>query len=331
MRLTLDALAVLDAIERKGSFAAAAADLHRVPSAITYTIRTLEEGLGVTLFDRRGRRALLTAAGRELLESGRRLLEAAGQAEYRVRQVATGWESELRIAIDTIVPIAAVWPLVAAFYDDCRHQGAHTRLRLATEVLGGAWDALLERRADLVVGASGEPPAGGGYRMRPIAEVTAVFAVAPSHPLAQAAEPIPQALVRQHRAVVAADTSRHLPPRSVGLFDGQDTLTVPDLPSKIAAQVLGLGCGFVPAHLAAADIGAGRLVVRRVEDARPLGRVYTAWRSDKPGKALTWWIEALGRSAIGQHLAAGAVTPVESKKSGSARPRRQRERTERRS
>ncbi len=310
MRLTLDALAVLDAIDRKGSFAAAAADLYRVPSAITYTVRTLEDGLDVRLFDRRGRRALLTPAGRELLESGRRLLQAAGEAEYRVRQVATGWESELRIAIDSIVPIAAVWPLVAAFYDHCGTQGVHTRLRLSTEVLGGAWDALLDRRADFVLGAWGEPPPGGSYRTRPIAEVTAVFAVAPSHPLANVPEPIPQDVVRQHRAVVAADSSRHLPPRSVGLFDGQDTLTVPDLPSKIAAQVLGLGCGFVPAHLAATDIGAGRLVVRRVEDARPLGRVYAVWRSDKPGKALTWWIEALGRSALGQHLAAGAATPV---------------------
>ncbi len=44
MRLSLDALLVLDAIERKGSFAAAAHELHRVPSAITYTVQKLEAG-----------------------------------------------------------------------------------------------------------------------------------------------------------------------------------------------------------------------------------------------------------------------------------------------
>ena len=49
MRLTLDALRVLDAIDRKGSFAAAADDLHRVPSAVTYSVRQVEEGLGIAL------------------------------------------------------------------------------------------------------------------------------------------------------------------------------------------------------------------------------------------------------------------------------------------
>lgn len=54
MRLTLDALQVLDAIERRGSFAAAAEALFRVPSAITYTVQKLEQDLTVPLFDRSG-------------------------------------------------------------------------------------------------------------------------------------------------------------------------------------------------------------------------------------------------------------------------------------
>jgi DNA-binding transcriptional LysR family regulator len=91
MRLSLDALLVLDAIERKGSFAAAADELHRVPSAITYTVQKLEEDLDVQLFDRRGHRAKLTPAGRELLSEGRHLLRAAGDIESRVKRVATGW------------------------------------------------------------------------------------------------------------------------------------------------------------------------------------------------------------------------------------------------
>src|SRR6478735_4278468 len=100
MALSLDALAVLDAIDRRGSFAAAAVELDRVPSAITYTVRRLEDALDVLLFDRRGHRARLTPAGRELLESGRRLLASAAAIETRVQRVATGWEAELRIAVD---------------------------------------------------------------------------------------------------------------------------------------------------------------------------------------------------------------------------------------
>ena len=50
--LTLEALRVMDAIDRRGSFAAAADELGRVPSALSYTMQKLEEELDVVLFDR---------------------------------------------------------------------------------------------------------------------------------------------------------------------------------------------------------------------------------------------------------------------------------------
>src|SRR3546814_7346906 len=53
MRLTFDALETLDAIEQQGSFAKAAEVLHRVPSAITYTVQKLASDLGVQLFEDR--------------------------------------------------------------------------------------------------------------------------------------------------------------------------------------------------------------------------------------------------------------------------------------
>jgi DNA-binding transcriptional LysR family regulator len=297
MILTLDALEVLEAIDRRGSFAAAAVELDRVPSAVTYTVRRLEEALDVLLFDRTGRRARFTPAGRELLERGRALLADAAAVEQRVQRVATGWESELRVAVDTIVPLTRVWPLVGRFYADCQERDqAHTRLRISQEVLGGGWDALAEGRVDLVLGASGDPPPGGGYRTRLMAEVPMVFVVAPRHALARAAEPLAESSILPHRAVVAADSSRRLPPRTVGLLTGQDTLTVPDLPAKLAAQVAGLGCGAIPWYLAAAEVAAGRLVVKALETARPPSRAQAAWRESRPGKALAWWIDAIGRT-----------------------------------
>jgi len=294
MALTLDALEVLEAIDRRGSFAAAAVELDRVPSAITYTVRRLEASLDVLLFDRKGRRARFTPAGRELLERGRGLLAEAAAVEQRVRRIATGWESEIRVAVDSIVPLGRVWPLVDRFYAECQQRdAAPTRLRISQEVLGGAWDALAEGRVDLVLGASGEAPPGGGYRTRLMAEVSMAFVVAPRHPLASAPEPLPEAAILPHRAVVAADSSRRLPPRTVGLLTGQDTLTVADLPAKLAAQVAGLGCGAIPWYLAADEVAAGRLVVKALETARPPSRAQAAWREARPGKALAWWLEAI--------------------------------------
>ncbi len=309
MSLSLESLAVLDAIDRRGSFAGAAIELDRVPSAITYTVRKLEEELDVLLFDRRGHRARLTPAGRLLLDDGRRLLAAADDIEQRVRRAATGWEVELRVAVDVMVPFARVLPLAASFYDECRARNAmHTRLKFSSEVLGGAWDALAEGRADLVLGAPADPPPGGGYRLRVMAETTIIFAVAPGHPLAAAAEPLTEAQIAGFRAVVAADTSRRLAPRTVGLIAGQDTLTVPDLDTKLAAQVAGLGCGFLPAHLAAPEVAAGRLIVKAVEPARNPLRLHAAWREARPGRALAWWIAAVVH-ADWRFLALGPVTP----------------------
>ncbi len=156
MKLTLDALEVLDAIDRRGSFAAAAEELHRVPSAITYSVQQMEEALDVLLFDRRGHRAKLTEAGRELLEEGRHLLRAAADLECRVRQVAKGWEAELRIAVDTLIGKDKLFGIVVEFYE----ANTGTRLRFLHEVLGGTWDALASGRADMAIGASGEAPAG---------------------------------------------------------------------------------------------------------------------------------------------------------------------------
>lgn len=289
MRLTLDALMVLDAIDRKGSFAAAAGELHRVPSAITYTVQKLEEDLDVPLFDRRGHRAKLTAAGRELLDEGRHLLRAVGALESRVKRVATGWEAELRIAYDDVIPVDGLLDLVEAFYGEA----CPTRVRLAMEVLGGCWDALASDRADIAVGASGESPSGGGYSVREMGTVDWVFAVAPRHPLASAPEPLKADDLSGHRAVAAADSARSLPPRTLGLLGGQDTLTVPHVQAKLRAQVMGLGVGNLPRYLVEREVRAGRLVVKRTQEPRLAVPLYLAWRTAHRGKALQWFTERL--------------------------------------
>lgn len=287
MRLSLDALLVIDAIDRKGSFAAAAHELHRVPSAITYTVQKLEEDLDVLLFDRRGHRAKLTAAGHELLNEGRHLLRAAGDLEARVKRVATGWEAELRIAFDAIIPAHAMLLLAQDFYAE----STSTRLRFAPEILGGCWDALVAGRADLVIGVSGDGPSGGGYQTRALGEIEWVFAVAPDHPLATTAEPLRRGDILGHRAVVVADSSRNLPPRTTGLLSGQDTLTLGDAAAKLQAQAMGLGVGYLPHCLAAAAAKRGELVIRKTEEPKVSQQLAVAWRTAHKGKALKWFVE----------------------------------------
>jgi len=107
---------MMDTIARTGSFAAAAREMGRVPSALTYSVRQLEEALDVLLFDRRSRQAELTAAGQELLLEGRRLLQEMDAVANRVRRIATGWESELTIAIDDAIARRAIFDLMEAVF-----------------------------------------------------------------------------------------------------------------------------------------------------------------------------------------------------------------------
>ncbi len=134
-KLTLEALEVLDAIDRKGSFAAAAA-LYRVPSKVTYTVNKLEEDLGVALFSKEGRRSVLTPAGKVLLERGRDILEAADRLVETARQVDRGWESCLNIAVDSIIDFNSLHPHLDAFYK----LQPDIEINLYEEVLGGAWE-----------------------------------------------------------------------------------------------------------------------------------------------------------------------------------------------
>jgi DNA-binding transcriptional LysR family regulator len=305
MPLTLEALETVDTIVRKGSFAAAAAELGKVPSALTYTVRKLEGELDVLLFDRRGQRARLTPAGRELLDEGRRLLRSADDLARRVRRVASGWEPELRIGVDALVDLDRLRPLIEDFY----REQAPTRLRFSYEVLDGALEALFEERADLAIGAPYDAPspvpASASFALRPLGRVGFVFCVAPHHPLAGAPEPIQADALIAHRAVVLAGTSRQQPSRTSGLLSGQDTLTVATLEQKVAMQIAGLGVGWLPEPFARAHLACERLVARHTADPRPPATLHYAWRRADPGKALKWWLAKLDLPRVREQLAGG--------------------------
>lgn len=285
LKLSLDALQILDAIDRRGSFAAAGKALHKVPSTISYTVSKLEQDLGVQLFDRVGPRAQLTQAGQALLEEGRHLLRAARELEMRVRRVASGWEAELTVAVDSMFQPALLAEDVRAF----NAVAEQTRVRLISESLSGTWEALLDRRADLLVGAAGEGPSGGGYVVEPMGVVEFVFAVSPSHPLAAAPGPLGREQLAAHCAIAVADSARRLLPRTVGLLMGQETVTVPDTVSKFRLQCAGLGFGFLPAPYVQQAVEQGRLVIRQVEEPKPDETFWLAWRPGEEGAALRWW------------------------------------------
>jgi DNA-binding transcriptional LysR family regulator len=216
------------------------------------------------------------------------LLQDVRDLECRARRINEGWETELRIGLDTIVPFAAMVPYVTAFYGETRTTG----LRFSHEALGGTWDALYSRRADLVIGATGEPPFAGSCA-RPIGTLDMVFCVAPGHPLAQAPEPLNPREIARYRAIAIGDTSRQLDPRSLALFKGQETVIVASLEAKIDLQLAGLGTGYLPFCVARNSIERGQLVTKQLATPPTPQTVYLAWHPDHTGEALSWWLRNL--------------------------------------
>ena len=299
--LTPESIGLIGAVHRAGSMAAAARELGVVPSALTYRIRQLEDALDVLLFDRSSRQARLTEAGKELLREGDRLLVELDAIANRVKRVATGWEPQLTLAVDSVISRTTVLELCEAFFA----LDPPTRLRIREESLSGTLAALNSGQADLAIGVALQPTLDKSVHSKPLGAVHFIYAVAPHHPLALAEEPVTDAMVMAHRAVAVADSVPRGEGLTVGLMGGQDVLTLPGMQEKLDAQLRGLGGGFLPEYLARPHIASGRLVEKQMQrPTRPIPMSY-AWRRASPGnegRALQWWLRQLENPATRKAL-----------------------------
>jgi DNA-binding transcriptional LysR family regulator len=294
-------LALLDAIRATGSLSRAAHRLAKAPSTVSHAARQLERRYGAALFDRRGYRLRLTRAGDLLVDESARLSAEHDRLARRVRQIGSGWEDRLHIAVDSLIEFDALLPTISAF--DALHCGVD--LRFGNEVLNGAWEALRDGRAELVIGGANEPPAIPQLRRFELGLVEWVFAVSPRHPLARRTGVLTPELLAGERAVVVADSARRIDPRSIGIVDGQPLLAVPDMTAKIAAQRHGLGVGWLPRSRVELLLERGELVEKRASEPREPNMMYVAWRADREGRALTWWLEKLRSPRLARRLVLG--------------------------
>ncbi|MDM0108280.1 LysR family transcriptional regulator [Variovorax sp. J22R24] len=299
--LSEDELALLEAIRESGSLSRAAARLGKAPSTISHAARQLEEKFDALLFDRRRYRLQLTPAGQLLAQEAARLAVDVSRLSQRVRQVASGWEDRLWIVTDEVIEFESLLPVITAF--DALESGVP--LRVTHEVLRGTWEALRDGRADIVVGATNEPPSIQDLRWFELGVMDWVFAVSPRHPLAQAKEPLGRDLLTGHRAVVVADTSRSTEGSAYGTHGGQATLAVPTMHAKILAQREGLGVGWLPRQRVAALLQRGELVEKQTADPREPNILYVAWRGEHEGRALDWWLEQLRQPRLAGRLVQG--------------------------
>lgn len=283
--LTLEALQVLDAIARRGSFAAAAQELNRAPSSLSYQVQKLEQDLDLVIFDRSGHKAVFTEAGQLLLNRGRILLAAANDLVEDANILAHGWELEISIAYD-LLPIQFFFPLVHDLSSVSK-----SRIKLQEEVLAGCWEALSYDRADILICPKPEHiPID--VKIETLGNLDMVWVAAPNHIVHKRTSGFDHQTRRKYRAIAIADSARTAPRLSRNLVDDQPRLTVSNFPVKIESLCAGLGIGTLPSHVANPLIEQNKLAI--IEGSEVISfEMVIAWRRNKMGKAKSWCIQYL--------------------------------------
>lgn len=285
--ITIEALVAIDAIHRYGTFALAAKSLHKVPSALTYTVKKLEYDLKVSLFNRDKQRATLTQAGEKVLEQGREILKATEQLRKSVQNVQEEWDGELKIARDSIISEQKLFDTLQLF----NKTKINADIYLSEEVLGGSLDAIENNRADIVVGLTGDFPKTKLNTFK-IGEVQFVFALSKNHPLVKIKDTLTSDDLKNYPTIVVTDTSKWIPPKDSIIVNQTKVIKVHSIMSKLKLQKQGLGIGFLPSHLAHPYILNGDLVVKKCNITKPSENVFIAWHKDYiPSKSFNWFLE----------------------------------------
>jgi DNA-binding transcriptional LysR family regulator len=282
--ITLEQARALDALDRGGTFAAAATRLRRGHTSVLYLIRTLEDALGFAVVDRSGYRTVLSPRGRRVLEGCRGLLAAEAELAQTVVELRAGWEPAIAVVFDGIVPIDpllhAVGRLVA--------EKVPTRIDVRAEFLAGVEAAFGELEADLMIAVL--PPRAVSLVAIELPVLPASLVARADHPLARGRHDVRALRGHLLLTVRGSDPRLELPTAAI---EARSTVHLNDFASKRAAVLAGIGYGWLPNELIADDLAKRRL--RRIRWTGASTHVFRPrlYHRGQPGPAARRLIAAL--------------------------------------
>lgn len=254
MNLSIDQMRTLESVGRLGSVSAAARELGRVPSAVLYQMRQLEDAVGVSVFDRSRYRTALTPFGRRLLEQCTPILTDIARVARFCETARLGYESTLTVVFDGLLPVRPLLDAVRAVAE----ASPDTRVSLFSEYLSGVEERSHRVEADIAVAlVPFSAPIGPTFEL---AEVVSRLVVSASHPLASVAaqSDLLAALSRFTLLTVRGSDPRLglLPPA----FKPAAELRLSDFGAKKEALLAGMGWGWMPEHLITRELADGSLI-----------------------------------------------------------------------
>ncbi|TCO75665.1 LysR family transcriptional regulator [Chromatocurvus halotolerans] len=291
--LDLHNLRAFRAIAETGSFSAAAMRLHLSQPAISKRIALLEAHLGVTLFDRVGRRVLLTEAGSALLPHATAIELSFAAAEQAVRDLDGEVSGRLHLGTSHHIGLHRLPPILSAF------TRAYPDVRLDIQFLDSeqAYAALAAGDIELAI-ATLAPQDSRQLASHALWQDPLDFMVAADHPLASSSETTLMAL--SNHAAVLPGLETFTGQRVSRCFDAaelqlQVAMSTNYLETLRMMAAVGLGWTVLPRRMQ--DRSLRCLAVKGVQLERTLG--YAIHRQRSPSRAASALIEALRRAGDG--------------------------------
>ncbi len=248
-RITLEQWRALQAVVEEGGYAQAAEKLHKSQSTVTYAVQQIQKLLDVQVFEIRGRKAVLTDAGKVLYRRARTLLDEAAQLERGAAEMAKDWQPEIRIAVEHIFP---TWVLLEALAEFALDR-PDTRIELFETVMSGTDELLAEGKVDIMIG--GRPSKGEAKALVPMRVVPVA---SPSHPLHLMGRPLTERDLKHHRRIFIRDTGTQ---RKAEVSGVERRWTVSNKATSIRALVMGLGFAWLPEDTIRAELDEGKLKI----------------------------------------------------------------------
>ncbi len=252
--MTVEQLLSLQAIVSTGSFRAAAEQLNKVQSAVSHSVKTLEEELEFEIFDRSNYRPQLTARGRLFLEKANEVIKAHASLKDYSYLLSKNTEPALRISLTSLTPLSELTNLFHEVHK--RYKGLQIRLDVLN--LRAPLERLEDNEADLAI--TEFPPPEDGYEVRKCGRVLLQPMAAPS-----LITPLPESLTQEdlknYTQIVASDHHTTRTSTTVAVLEGAPRWNVTDFYAKKQLLIAGMGWGNMPLHTVQEEIENGKLIV----------------------------------------------------------------------
>lgn len=256
-RTTLEQWRALQAVVDNGGYQQAAEALHRSASSLNHAIAKLQQQLGVPLLQLQGRKAVLTPAGEVLLRRSRQLTDDAHQLENLADNLGIGWEPELKLAVEPLLPRPALYTALHRFYPQSRG----SRLQVRETVITGTHEAILEGSVDIAICG----PLPKGVLGEPIGVADILPVVHPEHPLATRDEPLTAEALSRELQLVIRDSGRN-PVENQGWLRAEQRWTLESFEAAIELLLTGIGFCWLPRHRVDPMIRRGSLKVLSIRE-----------------------------------------------------------------